>query len=101
MRWIHAGDSERRETSAAIDAFWAAFAEDRERIAAVFIRTTEKVLTEVELDAKRVIESFGVPLWLGNSYAVGRDFLRAAGVAPHGETSRIVETVESRAGEEA
>jgi hypothetical protein len=67
----------------------------------VFIRTTEKVLTEVELDAKRVIESFGVPLWLGNSYAVGRDFLRAAGVAPHGETSRIVETVESRAGEEA
>jgi len=36
VRWIHAGDSERRETSAAIDAFWAAFAEDRERIAAVF-----------------------------------------------------------------
>ena len=97
MRFAFIGD----DTQGDLPAFAEAVAREPERIAAVFIRTTEKVLTEVELDAKRVIESFGVPLWLGNSYAVGRDFLRAAGVAPHGETSRIVETVESRAGEEA
>lgn len=97
LRFAFIGD----DTQGDLPAFAEAVAREPERIAAVFIRTTEKALSEKELDAKRVIESFGVPLWLGNSYAVGRDFLRAAGVAPHGETSRIVETVESRAGEEA
>lgn len=97
LRFAFIGD----DTQGDLPAFAEAVAREPERIAAVFIRTTEKALSDAELDAKRVIESFGVPLWLGNSYAVGRDFLRAAGVAPHGETSRIVETVESRAGEEA
>ncbi|GAB5348661.1 phosphatase domain-containing protein [Alteriqipengyuania sp. 357] len=97
LRFAFIGD----DTQGDLPAFAEAVAREPERIAAVFIRTTDKALSEAELDAKRVIESFGVPLWLGNSYAVGRDFLRTAGVAPHGETSRIVETVESRAGEEA
>jgi len=97
LRFAFIGD----DTQGDLPAFAEAVAREPERIAAVFIRTTEKALSEAELDAKRVIESFGVPLWLGNSYAVGRDFLRAAGVAPHGETSRIVETVGPRNGEEA
>ncbi|WP_370034455.1 phosphatase domain-containing protein, partial [Qipengyuania mesophila] len=89
LRFAFIGD----DTQGDLPAFAEAVAREPGRIAAVFIRTTEKALSDVELDAKRVIESFGVPLWLGNSYAVGRDFLKAAGVAPHGETSRIVETV--------
>ena len=97
LRFAFIGD----DTQGDLPAFAEAVAREPDRIAAVFIRTTEKALSDVELDAKRVIESFGVPLWLGNSYAVGKDFLRAAGVAPHGETSRIVETVGPRSGEEA
>ncbi len=97
LRFAFIGD----DTQGDLPAFAEAVAREPERIAAVFIRTTEKALSDVELDAKRVIESFGVPLWLGNSYAVGRDFLKAAGVAPHGETSRIVETVGPGSGEEA
>ena len=97
MRFAFIGD----DTQGDLPAFAEAVEREPDRIAAVFIRTTEKALSEVELDAKRVIESFGVPLWLGNSYAVGQDFLRAAGVAPHGETSRIVETVGPGSGEEA
>tara|TARA_B100001179_G_scaffold231587_1_gene221888 strand:+ start:643 stop:1746 length:1104 start_codon:yes stop_codon:yes gene_type:complete len=97
LRFAFIGD----DTQGDLPAFAEAVAREPDRIAAVFIRTTEKALSDVELDAKRVIESFGVPLWLGNSYAVGQDFLRAAGVAPHGETSRIVETVGPRSGEEA
>ena len=97
LRFAFIGD----DTQGDLPAFAEAVAREPDRIAAVFIRTTEKALSDKELDAKRVIESFGVPLWLGNSYAIGRDFLRAAGVAPHGETSRIVETVGPRNGEEA
>lgn len=97
LRFAFIGD----DTQGDLPAFAEAVAREPERIAAVFIRTTDKALSDVELDAKRVIESFGVPLWLGNSYAVGKDFLRAAGVAPHGETSRIVETVGPGDGEEA
>ena len=97
LRFAFIGD----DTQGDLPAFAEAVAREPERIAAVFIRTTENALSDVELDAKRVIESFGVPLWLGNSYAVGQDFLRAAGVAPHGETSRIVETVGPGSGEEA
>ena len=97
LRFAFIGD----DTQGDLPAFAEAVAREPDRIAAVFIRTTEKALSEVEVDAKRVIESFGVPLWLGNSYAVGQDFLRAAGVAPHGETSRIVETVGPGSGEEA
>ncbi|MAK97598.1 MAG: hypothetical protein CL807_00365 [Citromicrobium sp.] len=97
LRFAFIGD----DTQGDLPAFAEAVEREPERIAAVFIRTTEKALSEAELDAKRVIESFGVPLWLGNSYAIGRDFLRAAGVAPHGETSRIVETVGPGSGEEA
>ena len=97
MRFAFIGD----DTQGDLPAFAEAVAREPDRIAAVFIRTTEKTLSDVELDAKRVIESFGVPLWLGNSYAVGREFLNAAGVAPHGETSRIVETVGPGNGEEA
>jgi hypothetical protein len=35
-----------------------------------------------------------VPLWLGDSFAVGKDFLDAAGFTPGGETEQIVRAVE-------
>lgn len=65
------------------------------RIAAVFIRTaTGEPLSPEEMAGKAAIEAAGVPLWLGESYAVGQEFLRAAGLRPRGDAARIVETVE-------
>ena len=65
------------------------------RIAAVFIRTaTDEPLSPEELAGKAAIEAAGVPLWLGESYAIGQEFLRAAGLRPRGDAARIVETVE-------
>lgn len=63
------------------------------RIAAVFIRTGSGPLSPAQRGAKAMIDAAGVPLWLGDDYATGRDFLRANGLSPTGETSHIVETV--------
>lgn len=65
------------------------------RIAAVFLRTVAgEPLTPVERAAKNAIEAAGVPLWLGDSFAVGEDFLHALGFTPGGETEQIVKVVE-------
>ena len=66
------------------------------RVAAVFIRkAASEPLSPEELAGKAAIEEAGVPLWLGESYEIGQDFLAAAGVHAHGETAQIVETVEA------
>jgi phosphatidate phosphatase APP1 len=65
------------------------------RIAAVFVRTTAAHdLAPEEQGAKAAVEAAGVPLWLGDSFAVGKDFLAAAGFTPGGETEQIVRAVE-------
>lgn len=65
------------------------------QVAAVFIRTaTGQPLSPEELAGKAAIEAAGVPLWLGEDYQTGQDFLRVAGLRPHGDAAKIVETVE-------
>jgi hypothetical protein len=67
----------------------------RGRIAAVFIRTAAgEKLGPDELLARSQIEAASVPLWLGESYAIGEQFLRVIGFTPGGETEQIVHTVE-------
>ena len=64
----------------------------------MFIRTSAgEELGPQEVAARALIEGAGVPLWLGETYAVGQQFLRAAGFTPGGETERIVHTVEETA----
>ena len=65
------------------------------RIAAVFIRRAVGPLSEEELAAKQTIESAGVPLWLGDDYTTGHDFLKATGLEGDGEATEIVDTVEA------
>lgn len=68
------------------------------RIAAIFIRQAKgKPLTAKIIAAKAQIEAAGVPLWMGESYEVGQDFLEAAGFAPEGDTGRIVASTEESA----
>lgn len=65
------------------------------RIAAVFIRTGAGALSPLELGGQAMIEAAGVPLWLGDDYATGRDFLRANGISTEGETAQIVKAVQA------
>jgi len=65
------------------------------RIAAVFLRTvSEQSFSAEEEAALATIHTAGVPLWLGDSYAVGLAFLRTLGFTPGGETEQIVRVVE-------
>lgn len=63
------------------------------RIAAIFIRKTGDPHTAEELEAVTRIEAAGVPLWLGDSFDVGEDFLARIGVSDSGDTAHIVETI--------
>jgi phosphatidate phosphatase APP1 len=64
------------------------------RVAAVFIRTGAGPMSPEETAAKLAIEAAGVPLWLGDDFATGEDFLRANGISTTGETAQIVKTVQ-------
>lgn len=91
MRFALIGD----DTQGDLPAYASVVEHNRHRVAAIFIRTTgPSNLSPEELLARTTIEAAGVPLWLGDSYAVGKDFLRAVGFTPGGETEQIVRAVE-------
>ena len=86
------------DTQSDLPAYAAAVEHYPGRVAAIFIRqATGTALSAEEIEARALIEAAGVPLWMGESYAVGQDFLRAAGFTPGGETAQIVETTEKAA----
>ncbi len=67
------------------------------RVRAVFIRRAGEPLSPAEIVAQSMIEAANVPLWLGDSYTSGKQFLRAIGLAHDGEAERIVEAVKKPA----
>ncbi len=69
------------------------------RIAAVFIRTGAGQFSPEEIAGRAAIEDAGVPLWLGDDFATGNDFLRAIGISTTGETAQIVKTVREESAE--
>ncbi|OBX20061.1 hypothetical protein A9995_05880 [Erythrobacter sp. QSSC1-22B] len=64
------------------------------RVRAVFIRRAGDPLSPEELAARAVIEAASVPLWLGDCFTAGQQFLDAIGLSHDGEAERIVEVVE-------
>jgi len=91
LRFALIGD----DTQGDLPAYAHAVERSAGRVAAIFIRTTAAHdLSPEEVAAKAAIEAAGVPLWLGDSFAVGQDFLAAAGFTPGGETEQIVRAVE-------
>ena len=91
LRFALIGD----DTQGDLPAYGRAVEHYPERVAAIFIRTTDgKNLSAEEQAARTAIEAAGVPLWLGDSYAVGKDFLERLGFSPGGETEQIVRAVE-------
>ena len=92
MRFALIGD----DTQGDFAAFGKVVEHNPGRVAAVFIRKAAGVeLATEEIAAKATIEASGVPLWMGDSYTTGRDFLKAAGMAKDGNAARIIETVEN------
>ena len=91
LRFALIGD----DTQGDLPAYADAVARNPTRVAAIFIRTTAAHnFSPEEVAARAAIEAAGVPLWLGDSFAVGKDFLDAAGFTPGGETEQIVRAVE-------
>lgn len=90
MRFALIGDN----TQADALAYAEAVEGHAERIAAVFIRHAPGADVSAEEEAAfAAIRAAGVPLWTGDSYATGADFLGSLGVTAGGETTRIVETI--------
>ncbi|WP_120716932.1 phosphatase domain-containing protein [Tsuneonella amylolytica] len=92
MRFALIGD----DTQGDLPAYAATVEANPGRIAAVFIRTGAGPLSPEELAGKAAIEAAGVPLWLGDDFATGAEFLRANGISTAGETAQIVKTVQTK-----
>ncbi|GGD34785.1 phosphatase domain-containing protein [Croceicoccus pelagius] len=90
MRFALIGD----DTQGDLIAFSEIAMENPGRVAAIFIRMNGEPHTPEELAAKAHIEDANIPLWLGDSFDVGADFLDRIGVSPVGDTAQIVETIE-------
>ncbi len=98
MRFALIGD----DTQGDLPAFADAVARHPGRVAAVFLRMTAgEEFTREEHDARATIEAAGVPLWLGETFEEGRDFLARMGFSEGGETEQIVRMVEHAAAAEA
>jgi phosphatidate phosphatase APP1 len=93
MRFALIGDDTQGDLPAYADTVQA----NPGRVAAVFIRTGAGPLSPEELAGRAMIEAAGVPLWLGDDYATGNDFLRANGISNTGETAQIVGAVNEAA----
>lgn len=96
MRFALIGD----DTQGDLPAYADVVSANPGRIAGVFIRTKVGTLSPEEVAGKAMIEAAGVPLWLGNDFATGHDFLRANRISTAGETAQIVDTVQ-KAGQSA
>ena len=92
MRFALIGDDTQGDLPAYADTVQA----NPGRIAAVFIRTGAGPLSPEEIAGRSIIEAAGVPLWLGDDYATGDDFLRANGISTEGETAQIVQTIQDK-----
>lgn len=90
MRFALIGDDTQGDLPAYADTVQA----NPGRVAAVFIRTGAGALSAAEIAGRAIVEAAGVPLWLGDDFATGRDFLRAIGISTSGETAQIVKAVQ-------
>lgn len=95
MRFALIGD----DTQGDLPAFAEIVAAYPGRVAAVFLRiVSQQSFSPAELACQTAIEQAGVPLWLGDSFAVGREFLSTFGFTPGGETEQIVKAFEKDGG---
>ncbi|WP_337189589.1 phosphatase domain-containing protein [Aurantiacibacter rhizosphaerae] len=98
MKFALIGD----DTQGDFPAFASVVKEFPDQIAAVFMRTVSEEKFSAEEEASiTAIRDTGIPLWMGDDYATGLEFLRANGFTPSGETQQIVKAVEGVVVDEA
>ena len=51
-------------------------------------------MSSAEIAAKQALEAARIPLWLGDDYNTGRDFLSSIGLLADDEAKTIIETIE-------
>ena len=68
------------DTQADLVAYGETVARYGGRVRAVFVRRTDEALSPEEEAARKTIQAAGVPLWLGNDYATGNEFLASIGL---------------------
>lgn len=91
LRFAMIGD----DTQGDLPAFAHAAATHPGRIAAVFLRrAADEPFSDKEIAAKQILQAQNVPLWLGETFATGVEFLRELGFSEGGETEQIVRVVE-------
>ena len=71
-----------------------------DRIRAVFIRKVGEALSPEEVAAKATLKAAEIPLWMGEGYDEGREFLASIGLLEDGEAEKIVASVGRRDTEE-
>ncbi len=81
------------DTQGDLTAFADIVADHSEQIRAVFIRRAGEAFSPEEDAAKATIKAANVPLWLGDDYATGHEFLTAIGLGNDGEAEKIVENI--------
>ena len=77
-----------------LTAFGAIAVDNPGRIRAIFIRKVGEAMSPEETAAKAAIEAANIPLWLGDSYETGHEFLASIGLLGDEETRAIVDTIE-------
>ena len=87
LRFALIGD----DTQADLIAYGGVAEDYPDRIAAIFIRKAGEALSAEEQAAQEAIRTAGIPLWMGDSYAVEADFLQSAGLAGEKDVEDIVE----------
>ena len=91
MRFALIGD----DTQGDLPAFAQIAAAHPDRIAAIFLRKIAgEDFTAEEVAGQTTIVAAGIPLWMGEDFATGADFLAELGFTPGGETEQIVRAVE-------
>lgn len=94
MRFALIGD----DTQGDLPAFAQVVKTHGARIAAVFLRrVAQDPLNAEELAAQKSIQAANVPLWIGESYTAGMQFLGALDPVPDDEIAQIVKAVEKPA----
>ena len=91
MRFALIGD----DSPGDLTAFADVALENPGRVRAIFIRKVGERMTYDELTAKANLEATKVPLWHGNSYDTGHNFLASIGLLADDEAKAIVDTVEA------
>lgn len=64
------------------------------RVRAIFIRKVGEAMSPEEMAAEQAIQAAKIPLWLGDDYNTGHDFLASIGLLGDEEAKAIVDTVE-------